>query len=165
MIEQRAKTAVTVALAALASGTVGAAASGQCQLTCPPGSSAESELCGDDTNGGCCCEGIPAFEPIACDETVCGTSWGDGGFRDTDWYELVITEPTRVTIHGTAEFNLVLGLGNNHGDDNCDNYDYYYWGGHYVVEDACVKGTATACDSEVLVRFFTSPRLKTDGLF
>jgi hypothetical protein len=103
----------------------------------------------DSYNGGCSALGGPAFSIVSCGEKICGTSmltvYAGSTRRDTDWYELIITEPTRVTIHGTAEFDFVLGLGHNHGDDSCDNFDYYFWAGHYIVEDSCVKGTASAC--------------------
>ena len=48
-------------------------------------------------------------------------------------------------MHGTAEFDWVFGLARNHGNDDCWVFDYYFWGGHYAVPDACVKATATAC--------------------
>lgn len=66
-----------------------------CVVDCPPGSTPELEICGDlypnGTNGGCNST-PPAFEAIACGETVCGTVWADSSYRDTDWYELVTTE-------------------------------------------------------------------------
>ncbi|NNF44599.1 MAG: hypothetical protein HKO59_10325 [Phycisphaerales bacterium] len=67
-----------------------------------PDATLELEACGDDTNGGCNAE-PPVFEAIACDTTVRGTGWHDTLTRDTDWYELVLAEPTTVTLTGVAE--------------------------------------------------------------
>ncbi|MHC4217887.1 MAG: hypothetical protein ACYSU7_05460 [Planctomycetota bacterium] len=58
---------------------------------CVPGTPPETELCGLDLNGGCDSV-LPVFEPIACGDTVCGTAWADAGLRDTDWYELNLTD-------------------------------------------------------------------------
>jgi hypothetical protein len=85
-------------------------ASGQCVVTCPPEASMEGEPCGDDANYGCCCAEPPAFEPITCGETVCGTVWADGSLRDTDWYEVVTAEPMILTWTVEAAFPVVTGL-------------------------------------------------------
>lgn len=79
-----------------------------CVVPCPPGANIEGETCGADTNGGCNMT-VPAFEPINCDETVCGMIWADGGTRDTDWYEVVIAEPMILSWTCKAEFNVVIG--------------------------------------------------------
>jgi hypothetical protein len=70
----------------------------------------EGEPCGDDTNGGCCCDGPPVFEPITCGEPVCATVWADDSLRDTDWYEVVTAEPMVLTWTVEAEFPVVIGL-------------------------------------------------------
>jgi hypothetical protein len=80
-----------------------------CIVECPPGAFAEPETCGDDTNGGCNMP-TPQFTPINCGDTVCGTVWADGGTRDTDWYELVLTQATLVTWSAVAEFDVVIGF-------------------------------------------------------
>jgi hypothetical protein len=110
MIGQPTTTASCVVSAILACAGWGGVASGQCVVTCPPGASTEGEPCGDDTNGGCCCSGVPVFEPITCDTPVCATAWADGSLRDTDWYEVVTTEPTILTWTVEAEFPVVIGL-------------------------------------------------------
>lgn len=68
-----------------------------CEL--PAATVAESELCGDDTNGGCnnAAGGNPA-DPVALGDTVAGEFWASGGTRDTDWYLLTLTEGTEVTL-------------------------------------------------------------------
>ncbi|MBN1513297.1 MAG: hypothetical protein JXB13_14875, partial [Phycisphaerae bacterium] len=83
---------------------------GACDLDCPPESVAEGETCGGDTNGGCNMS-VPAFEPLTCGETVCGTAWADGGMRDTDWYEITIAEPTTLTFTVQAEFVTGVSIG------------------------------------------------------
>ncbi len=78
-------------------------------LICPPEAALENEPCGDDTNGGCGMD-PPQFEPLACTETVCGTIWAEDGLRDTDWYEVVVTEPTSFVWTAQAEFPVMIGL-------------------------------------------------------
>jgi len=76
---------------------------------CPAGSTAEGEACGSDINGGCYMLS-PAFTPITCGETICGTSWFDGSNRDTDWYLFTLSEPANVTWSGKAEFPCLMGI-------------------------------------------------------
>ncbi len=80
-----------------------------CALTdCPVGAVAESEACGDDLNGGCNMT-VPAYEPIACGQTVCGTAWSSASTRDTDWYEFTLTQPSTVTWTVDADFPANIG--------------------------------------------------------
>ena len=76
---------------------------GDCKVPCPSGGVPEGELCGNDTNGGCFMA-TPTFVPLTCGQTVCGTAWANPNTRDTDWYEIVITEPTTMTFTVEAEF-------------------------------------------------------------
>lgn len=78
-------------------------------LECPTGGIPENEPCGDDTNGGCGMD-PPQFEPMACMETICGTIWAEDGWRDTDWFEVVATEPTSFVCTAQAEFPVIIGL-------------------------------------------------------
>ncbi len=98
-------------------------ASSPCNIDCPPGSIPEAEVCGENypygTNGGC--DGTPpAFEPIAIGETVCGTVWADNSHRDTDWFELVLTEPKSLiwTLVGEGPMQAMIF----DGTLGCDNY-------------------------------------------
>lgn len=69
----------------------------------------ENEPCGDDNNPGC--GGFPpAWEPINCGDTVCGTVWAEGGTRDTDWYSLILTETKLVTFTAEGEFPMTIGF-------------------------------------------------------
>jgi hypothetical protein len=84
-----------------------------CDVICPPGATPENEAnCGipeDTVNGGC--NSIPpVFSPIACGETYCGTAAFDGATRDTDWYEVVLTQATQVTWTVEAESMLSWAL-------------------------------------------------------
>jgi len=76
---------------------------------CPPGAVDESEACGDDLNGGCNMA-TPAFEPINCGDTVCGTIWASGGTRDTDWFLFEMFQTGPITITAQADFPVVVGF-------------------------------------------------------
>jgi len=76
---------------------------------CPTFATAEVETCGSNTNDGCNLP-TPAFEPLECGETKCGTSFFNGSTRDTDWYEFTLDETTEVTWTGSAEFSFILGF-------------------------------------------------------
>ena len=78
-------------------------------IECPIGGVQELEPCGQNANGGCNMA-TPAFEPIACGEIKCGTAWFDGSIRDTDWYELNLASPARITLTGIAVFDLKLAV-------------------------------------------------------
>jgi len=86
------------------------------QISCPCtysslGGDPESETCGADLNGGCNNSPAPStYEPIACGQSISGTLWADAGNRDTDWFELVVTENTDIVIDysGGMPINTVL---------------------------------------------------------
>jgi hypothetical protein len=73
------------------------------------------DLCPDT-----CQLGKPNFTPIACGETICGTAWADGGLRDTDWYEIEITEATEITFSATTTGPLVIGIVDTGGIPDCN---------------------------------------------
>jgi hypothetical protein len=75
----------------------------------PPGAIEEPEACGDDANGGCNAD-PPAYTPVQMGDAVHGTAWAQTGQRDTDWYELVVGEPTEVTLTVVAEFPVGVGF-------------------------------------------------------
>lgn len=80
---------------------------------CPKGSSDEGETCvvgqPDTFNVGCSDpKTTPVFSPIACGETICGTSWADtvgGGLRDVDWYQIETDEPATLTLEGQFSYD------------------------------------------------------------
>jgi hypothetical protein len=99
---------------------------GPCIVDCPAGAVLENETCnfgsgGLDTLNGGCNSSPPVFSDMACDTTYCGTSYFDGSFRDTDWYQLDSTSSGNVTYHmtGLAEFNAVYGR----VDNGCGSLD------------------------------------------
>jgi hypothetical protein len=65
-----------------------------CTLSCPPRARQEGEYVpnyNDHFNSGCLdLDGTPSFSPIACGDTVCGTSYSRQTSRDTDWYKLIV---------------------------------------------------------------------------
>lgn len=76
---------------------------------CPANAIQEGEVCGTDVNGGCNMA-VPFYTPIECGDTICGTSWADGGTRDTDWFTFTLTQPSTVTWTVDAEFPMVIGF-------------------------------------------------------
>ena len=84
-----------------------------CEIECPAGALEEGEPCGDDTNGGC--NSVPTvFTDAQCGDTFCGTTWADGGTRDTDWYLITISGGTlsaSVTSAGPTTLFIVDGIG------------------------------------------------------
>jgi hypothetical protein len=91
----------------------------QCPCTyASQGNPAESEACGTDLNGGCNNDPSPeTYEPITCGQSISGTLWANGGNRDTDWFELVVTENTNIVVDysGAMPINAVL-------IDNCTDF-------------------------------------------
>jgi hypothetical protein len=72
---------------------------------CPGGTghTAEGETCGQNTNNGCN-QTPAAFGSIACGGKICGTSWAQGGSRDTDWYQFTLTAAKQVKATLSSEF-------------------------------------------------------------
>ena len=76
---------------------------------CPLGALTENEICGTDNNGGCNMA-VPNYEAISCGDKICGTSWADGGSRDTDWFAFTLTQPSTVTWSIEADFPALIGF-------------------------------------------------------
>jgi hypothetical protein len=126
---------------------------GVCLGDCPDGAIDEGEACGADTNGGCNSM-PPVFGSIACGDTICGTSWADGGSRDTDWYELVLSEETQVTFSGTAEFPLVIGIVDTGGVPDCALATVL---SPFATSDPCLTASFTTCLQPGTYWFFVAP--------
>jgi hypothetical protein len=89
-----------------------------CPLACDPGSTLEGEHCAADTNGGC--NGVPpVFGSISCGEVVCGITWADGNFRDTDWFEITLFQQTTIDLGICTEIPMVLGIVDTGGIPDC----------------------------------------------
>jgi len=92
-------------------------------VECPKGAAIEGE-CGvptDTTNGGCNSSPVVYSDLLVCGGDVCGEMGVGGGFRDTDWYEVTVTEATIFTLEVEGAFNSVFGLieTNTPGGDPC----------------------------------------------
>lgn len=113
---------------------------GVCDVVCPPGGILEGEPpCGDEYvdnyNGGC--NSTPyIFQAINDGDTICGESgtylFGGSNYRDTDWYELVLTEEKQLTWCAVAEFPVLIFIID--GTAGCDG----------VI---LTSGTADPCDT------------------
>lgn len=108
----------------------------QCPCTyASQGNPAESEACGTDLNGGCNNDPSPeTYEPIACGASISGTLWANGGNRDTDWFELVVTEPLDIEVDysGAMPINAIL-------IDNCTDFTLL----GEATSTACGSGSLT----------------------
>lgn len=119
-----------------------------CNVDCPPGSIAEIEPCGTIGNDGCnMLPNAPAYEDLMDGETVCGTAWFDGIYRDTDWFKFEVTYITPVKITAKAEFDYQISfiditngcanqvVLNNKFMDACDigTLTHYFYPGTYVA--------------------------------
>jgi hypothetical protein len=122
----------------------------ECALECPPGALVENEpWCHDDyldeSNSGCGHD--PAlFEDIAPAPsgqmiTLCGTSgtflYSGLSYRDTDWFQLTLTDAETIDVCCTAEFPLLLFLIYN-ADCADVQFDYATAG---VCEQTCLVRT------------------------
>jgi hypothetical protein len=116
---------------------------GPCLVECPPGSTLEPDDCffgnpapNDTINGGC--NATPnSFTAINCNETVCGTGYFDGAFRDTDWWALDTTgdlTSSTFNISGQAEFASVYGRVDNFGLPSCVGVTSF---AEFVVSPEC----------------------------
>jgi len=75
----------------------------QC-VVCPDDATTETETCGESTNGGCTSD-VPAYQPISCGETICGTTYFDGTTRDTDWFSINVGSEETYSFNLVAEFD------------------------------------------------------------
>lgn len=72
----------------------------------------------DTVNGGC--NSTPnVFSTINCGDTVCGSGAFNGATRDTDWYQLVLTQETGITFTVTAQFASLMGVVDTGGIPDC----------------------------------------------
>ncbi|MGH7724147.1 MAG: hypothetical protein ACREOU_01835 [Candidatus Eiseniibacteriota bacterium] len=126
--------------------------SGPCAIECPPGAIAEGEPdCFDgyidNYNGGC--NSLPAvFQTIACSDeleeiVVCG-KYGTyidpefGEFRDTDWYEIVLSEGTNIQVTVVGEAATQMAIVNATG--GCEGFTIACGS---VFSDPCIPGTCS----------------------
>ncbi|HOX77847.1 MAG TPA: choice-of-anchor J domain-containing protein [Bacteroidales bacterium] len=79
---------------------------------CPAWAVDEPEDCGQDENGGCnMIPGNESWESVpSAGATYCGSLFADNGDKDSDWYELVLSEPSSVVLTANAEQQISYGL-------------------------------------------------------
>ncbi|MFO0829475.1 MAG: hypothetical protein U0572_15160 [Phycisphaerales bacterium] len=89
-----------------------------------------------------CSLGDPAFTPIACGQTICGSAWADGGAHDTDWYQVSFERNTSVTVTVSTTLSLQFGIVDNNGVPTCDGSSVLSPSGTAGV---CGTSSITAC--------------------
>ncbi|MFQ6093291.1 MAG: dockerin type I domain-containing protein, partial [bacterium] len=125
-------------------------------VECPPGGLDEDEPCGDDTNGGCNSD-PPVFTDINCGETYCGTAWAEDGTRDTDWYQLVLTESKTITWTVEAEFEVMIGIGETDPPGSGDCADMTGYLNPYAVGCPCEEISVQATLAPGTYWLFVAP--------
>jgi hypothetical protein len=127
-------------------------------IVCSPTDLFEQEACGDSLNNGCFMV-APAFDPVQCGDTVCGTVWLSGQSRDSDWYSFTLTDTMDITLASKSEFPYQIGIKSS----NCPStgflisaYGWFYGGmeqytqlgpGTYYVFFAPAFNWPIPCDS------------------
>jgi hypothetical protein len=112
-----------------------------CESGCPPidcDGTAEVE-----PNDGPNAEPI-VFGAIDCNETVCGTTYTDDAAqtRDTDWYELLITENSILTVTSDVElFDPLLFVLNSNYDIEYSADNFGWCEGESITTDCLFPGT------------------------
>ena len=81
--------------------------------TISPGinSTIETEVCGENENGGCFVL-EPTYQDVSCDEIVYGSATVQNGIKDFDWYRFTINDPGTLTIMEISEFPIKLEVFN-----------------------------------------------------
>jgi hypothetical protein len=137
----------------------------QCNVSAPSGADFEGEItatgdCGgwistvDFYNGGC--NSVPpVFSPVACGDTIYGTTASTGARRDTDWYTADFTQQTDVTWSGTGEImELVVGIIDLTGPGTCPASPVFRVA---AVSAVCGTATVTATLPAGSYAFFAAP--------
>ena len=81
--------------------------------TISPGinSTIETEVCGENENGGCFVL-EPTYQDVSCGESVYGSATVQNGIKDFDWYRFTINDPGTLTIMEISEFPIKLEVFN-----------------------------------------------------
>ncbi len=132
-----------------------------CELQCPPDATLEAEVCGQEINAGCNADNPhdpknPAFTPIGCGETFCGTIFASGP-RDTDWYEITVAEPTALTWSAATEFPAALII----VEGNCDTR---FGAVAEAFTSNCAPAEVTACVQPGTYYLFLSSAIEERNL-
>ena len=107
-----------------------------------------ADLCGD-----LCAVDYPYWGSVSCGETICGLGAYDGdlGRRDTDWYEIVVTEEQQLWWTVEAEFPVVTFIID--GNTGCDELSILAQG----VANECEEVTIAACVPAGIYWLWVSP--------
>ena len=109
-----------------------------CAVSCPPGSIAEGEpVCNDsyvDNDNGGCNSDPPVYQNLtvgSTDITVCGTygTYDPEGYqyRDTDWYQVILTQPAQLNCAVAGEVPTQFALLDGNGEhDGCPPITAYW---------------------------------------
>jgi hypothetical protein len=93
----------------------------------------------DSTNGGC--NYFPAlFSPLDCGDEVCGSGAFNGSWRDTDWFEITFTQPTKYTWTVQSMFEHLQGYIDGGGEDCSQTTGYVE---PYALGDWCETTSIT----------------------
>lgn len=124
---------------------------------------------GEPNNGPAEFGGDDTYGTIDCGVTICGTTWADGGTRDTDWFELLLLDGSYLSITSEAElfdplifvldesYNILFtanDLGFCEGESLTTDCllagTYYVWMGHAGFEgvpDEVAYSMTLACEA------------------
>lgn len=137
-----------------------------CDIT-PTGTPENEPDCGIpvDTVDGGCNSTPPVFIVTTCGAHYTGTVAWDGATRDTDWYEIDTTTPTRITQTLTHEFagGGLMGFAEGSGSGNCADLTGY--ANPFQLPSACVT-TSVSVDVAAPGQywFFVGPLFDTNHL-
>lgn len=121
----------------------------------------ENGLPHDFVNGGCNSQ-VPVFMSMTDGETICGSTASNPftGARDTDWYQLVLTERRIVTWLVNAEFRTQFGIVDNSGVADCEAVSCFL---KFTESAACQASHVSAMLDQGTWWFFVAPFFQDEG--
>ena len=131
-----------------------------CSVSCHGIAENEPYLAGPDHVNGGCNSSPPIFRTISCNDTVCGTGftfyYASYNRRDTDWYQLITTEPSNFTWEVEADFRVQTYVMD--GTYGCE----YLSPIGYTTADSCgLAKIETGCIPPGTYWFYVSPQVFT----
>jgi hypothetical protein len=131
-----------------------------CSVSCHGIAENEPYLVGPDHVNGGCNSSPPVFRTISCNDTICGTCftfyYASYNRRDTDWYQLITTEPTSFTWE--VEANFLVQTYVMDGSYGCNSLAPI--GG--AIADSCgLAKIVTGCVPPGTYWFYVSPQVFT----
>ncbi len=101
-----------------------------------------------------CAPNPPGFGSISCGETICGTAWADGNFRDTDWFVFTnggAAQEVTMTVNGTLP--LIFGKINS---TDCATASAI---NPFATTGLCGSGSLTICADSGDTWLFVAPNV------